>query len=112
LLLAAACRAVGDDETAALETAVARRTLAELGARPDLELLGGGAPVPATPDGLTPREIEVLRLVATGATNREIADRLVLSERTVARHVANIFVKIGVSARAAATAYAYDHDLV
>jgi len=50
--------------------------------------------------------------VATGASNREVAEQLVLSERTVARHVANIFVKIGVSARAAATAYAYDHQLV
>jgi DNA-binding NarL/FixJ family response regulator len=61
---------------------------------------------------LTPREIEVLRLVATGATNREIADSLVISDKTVARHVSNMFAKLGVSSRAAATAFAYEHDLV
>jgi DNA-binding NarL/FixJ family response regulator len=64
------------------------------------------------PGGLTPREVEVLRVVATGATNREVADRLVISEKTVARHVSNIFVKLGVASRAAATAYAFQHELV
>ena len=62
--------------------------------------------------GLTARELEVLRLVAAGKTNRAIAADLFLSEKTVARHVSNIFVKLGVSSRAAATAYAYEHDLV
>ena len=63
------------------------------------------------PGGLTARELEVLRLVATGKTNRSIAADLFLSEKTVARHVSNIFTKLGLSSRAAATAYAYEHDL-
>jgi DNA-binding NarL/FixJ family response regulator len=62
--------------------------------------------------GLTPRELEVLCLVAAGRTNRQIADVLVLSARTVDRHVSNIFAKLGVSSRAAATAFAYEHELV
>jgi DNA-binding NarL/FixJ family response regulator len=72
-----------------------------------------GRGVPAAPDthGLTARELEVLRLVATGRSNREIAGDLVISEKTVARHVANIFTKLGVSSRSAATAFAYAHDL-
>ncbi len=61
---------------------------------------------------MSARELEVLRLVATGRTNRAIAGELFLSEKTVARHVSNIFVKLGVSSRAAATAYAYEHTLV
>jgi DNA-binding NarL/FixJ family response regulator len=61
---------------------------------------------------LTPREVEVLRLVATGATNRQIADSLVISDKTVARHVSNLFTKLGISSRAGATAYAYEHDIV
>ena len=62
--------------------------------------------------GLTPRELEVLRLVAAGETNRTIAAELVLSERTVHRHMSNIFAKLRVSSRAAATAYAYEHELL
>ena len=62
--------------------------------------------------GLTPREREVLALIATGRTNRAIATQLFISEKTVARHVANIFTKLGLTSRAAATAYAYKHDLV
>jgi ATP/maltotriose-dependent transcriptional regulator MalT len=114
VLLAEACRALGDDDTAALELAAARTTFAGLGARRDLAVLDGQPAADSAPatDGLTPRELEVLRLVASGATNRDIAASLVLSEKTVARHVANIFLKIGVSARAAATAYAYEHRLV
>jgi DNA-binding NarL/FixJ family response regulator len=61
--------------------------------------------------GLSAREVQVLRLVATGKTNRAIADELSISEKTVARHVSNIFVKLSLSTRAAATAYAYQHDL-
>jgi DNA-binding NarL/FixJ family response regulator len=61
---------------------------------------------------LTPREVQVLRLVASGMTNREIADKLFISEKTVARHLSNIFTKLALSSRTAATAYAYDHKLV
>ncbi len=66
----------------------------------------------ASADGLTAREVEVLRLVAAGKTNRAVAADLVISEKTVARHLSNIFDKLGVSSRAAATAYAYEHDLI
>jgi DNA-binding NarL/FixJ family response regulator len=76
-----------------------------------VEALSGKAPARAT-GGLTAREVEVLRLVAAGKTNRTIAADLVLSEKTVARHLSNIFTKLGLSTRAAATAYAYEHDLV
>ncbi len=114
VLLAAACRSLGDEDTAALELDAARTLFAALGAERDLAVLDHRADrsTDRTGDGLTPRELEVLRLVASGATNRDIAATLVLSEKTVARHVANIFLKIGVSARAAATAYAYEHRLV
>jgi DNA-binding NarL/FixJ family response regulator len=108
-----AYRALGDDDTAEMELDAARAAFYRLGAAPDLarvEELTGTA-VSETAAGLTPREVEVLRLVATGKTNRAIADELFLSERTVARHVSNIFTKLGVSSRAAATAYAYQHDL-
>ena len=63
-------------------------------------------------EGLTQRELEVLRLLASGKTNRGIAQALVISEKTVASHVSHIFTKLGVTSRTAATAYAYDHDLV
>jgi len=62
--------------------------------------------------GLTERELQVLRLVATGDTNKAIAAELALSERTVDRHVSNILTKLGVPSRTAATAYAYQHQLV
>jgi DNA-binding NarL/FixJ family response regulator len=87
----------------------------ELGAAPDiarLDALAGDGGAPHDSQRLTARELEVLRLVASGKTNREIAARLVLSERTVDRHVSNIFAKLGVSSRSAATAYAYEHALV
>jgi ATP/maltotriose-dependent transcriptional regulator MalT len=112
-LMGAACRALGDHESAALELAAARRTLVELGAAPDvarLDALDGGGR--SRPEGLTERELQVLRLVTAGRTNKSIAAELVLSERTVDRHVSNIFTKLGVSSRAAATAYAYEHRLV
>jgi DNA-binding NarL/FixJ family response regulator len=106
-------RALGDDDTAEMELDAARAAFERLGAAPDLarveELTGTAASETAA--GLTPREVEVLRLVATGKTNRAIAAELFLSEKTVARHVSNIFTKLGVSSRAAATAYAYQHDL-
>jgi DNA-binding NarL/FixJ family response regulator len=85
----------------------------QLGAAPDVarvEQLAGRTTRPR--GGLTAREVEVLRLVASGRTNRAIAAELVLSEKTVARHLSNIFTKLGLSSRAAATAYAYENDLV
>jgi len=108
-----ACRALGDQDSAAMELDAARFAFQELGAAPDLaslETLTGRGPA-GQAGGLTPREVQVLRLVATGKTNRAIAAELVLSERTVDRHVSNIFTKLGVSSRAAATAWAYEHRL-
>ena len=70
------------------------------------------SPARGRTDGLSARELEVLRLVAAGRTNRQIAASLVISEHTVARHLQNIFAKLGVSSRAAATAFAFEHDLV
>ncbi len=127
VLIGRASRALGDEATAVIEFDAARTVFADLGAAPDLAQVGallrgaggsgvGGRVVAAGgPDtgsaGLTPREIEVLRLVAAGMTNRAIADTLVISEKTVARHVSNIFTKLDVSSRSAATAYAYEHGL-
>ena len=115
--IAQACRALGDDDAATLELDAAAATFDRLGAVPtwprSARLAAPGRPSPATSGtSLTDRECEVLRLVATGQTNREIADALVISEHTVARHLQNIFMKLGLSSRAAATAYAYEHDLV
>jgi ATP/maltotriose-dependent transcriptional regulator MalT len=113
VLLALACREVGDDDTADLELAVAAAVFRELGARPDVErvehLVSRRRPAP---HGLTQREVEVLRLVSGGSTNKEIAGELVLSERTVERHLSNIFTKLGVSTRSAATSFAYENGLV
>ena len=106
VLLAEACRALGDRESADREVDTARAIFQDLEAMPDLARLTGSDEL------LSPRELEVLRLVATGATNRAIAEKLVLSERTVDRHVSNIFTKLGVSSRAAATAYAFERQLV
>lgn len=105
---------LGDDDGAALELEAARAAFAELGARPDLERLDAQArPGAAGPShGLSPRELQVLRLLATGETNKSIAAELVLSERTVDRHVSNIYAKLAVSSRAAATARAYELQLV
>jgi DNA-binding NarL/FixJ family response regulator len=109
-----ACRELGDLEGAAMEFDAAREVFERLGASPDLARLqadaGGWKAGP--PGGLSAREIEVLRLVAAGLTNRAIAESLTISERTVDRHVSNIYTKLQVSTRAAATAYAYQHDLV
>ncbi|MGY1642758.1 LuxR C-terminal-related transcriptional regulator [Geodermatophilus sp. SYSU D00703] len=109
LLIAVACRGLGDRAGAELGLAAARRTFEELGARPDLERLARleGSP----PGGLSRRECEVLALVAAGRTNRAIATELAISEKTVARHVSNIFTKLGLSSRSGATAYAYRHGL-
>jgi DNA-binding CsgD family transcriptional regulator len=112
--IAMACRAVGDADTADLELAAARAVFGDLGAVRDVarvdELVTRAAAVKGS--GLSRREIEVLRLLANGRTNREIATELGISERTVDRHVSNIFAKLDVSTRSAATAYAYEHRLV
>jgi DNA-binding CsgD family transcriptional regulator len=114
VLIGLACRALGDDDTAEMELDTARWVFRQLGAAPDVARVealshAGAAPTPA---GLTAREMEVLRLVAEGRTNREIAKALILSDHTVRRHLQNIFNKIGVSTRAAATAFAFQRDLV
>ncbi|MFI5692393.1 LuxR C-terminal-related transcriptional regulator [Kribbella sp. NPDC051586] len=106
LLVGQACRALGDVDAEQMEIDSARAVFERLGAVVELAALDSDRAV-----GLSPRELEVLRLLATGATNRAIAEQLFLSERTVARHVSNIFGKLGVNSRSAATAYAYEHGL-
>jgi len=113
-LIGRACAALRDEDGARLETEAARAVYRELGAAPDLARLEApprGAPE-ERPHGLTARELQVLRLVAAGKTNKAIAAELFLSEKTVDRHLSNIFDKLGVSSRAAATAFAYEHRLV
>jgi DNA-binding CsgD family transcriptional regulator len=127
VLLGRACQALGDVDGARLELGAAREVFERLGAQPDLSGLaalaavasdsGAARPALRTPQAaggraLSARELEVLRLVAKGKTNKEIAGDLTLSEKTVDRHVSNIFTKIHVSTRAAATAHAYQHGLV
>jgi DNA-binding CsgD family transcriptional regulator len=114
VLIGRCCRELGDEDTAQMEFDAAAWVFRQLGAEPDLarvEALTRRKPVrPA--GGLTAREVEVLRLVAEGKTNRAIAADLFLSEKTVARHMSNIFAKLGISSRSAATAFAFEHDLV
>jgi len=113
VLIGLACRALGDDDTAALELEAATSAFEQLGALPDLARVEAFVrPELNETHGLTPRELEVLRLVAAGKTNRDIAKELVISEHTIARHVQNIFTKLRVSSRTAATAFAFEHDLV
>jgi ATP/maltotriose-dependent transcriptional regulator MalT len=113
VLIGRACRALGDEEAAALEHQAARAVFERLEARPDLARLDSPIPFAEQPSRhrLTRRELDVLRLVANGRTNKEIADTLCLSERTIDRHVSNILGKLDVPSRAAATAYAYHHKL-
>jgi DNA-binding CsgD family transcriptional regulator len=114
VLVGLACRALGDDDTCDLELEAARAVFERLGAAPDLARLEPlmRKAAPSDRHGLSARELEVLRLVAAGKTNRQIAAELVVSEHTIARHVQNIFAKLRVSSRTAASAYAFEHDLV
>jgi DNA-binding CsgD family transcriptional regulator len=114
VLIGHACRALGDHEAAGLEQQAARSVFDRLGAQPDLARLDvpetlarAGAESP-----LTARELQVLRLISSGRTNKEIADVLCVSERTIDRHVSNILGKLDVPSRAAATAYAFQHKLI
>ena len=113
-LLGRACRDLGDEDGWRLETEAARAVYRELGAAPDLARLEAPprGEEKTRPHKLTARELQVLRLVAGGKTNKAIAAELFLSEKTVDRHLSNIFDKLGVSSRAAATAFAYEHRLV
>jgi DNA-binding CsgD family transcriptional regulator/tetratricopeptide (TPR) repeat protein len=117
--LGEAYRGLGDDDSARVELDIACTLLEGLGAAPDVARLRGASTSslpPASPlplvSPLSLRELQVLRLVATGATNRSIADALYISVRTVDRHVSNLYTKLGVTSRTAATAFAYQHDLV
>ena len=114
VLIGLACRTLGDTAAAEMEFDAARWVFDQLGAAPDLARVDALSRA-ATPDaagGLSAREGQVLRLLAAGKTNRAIAAELFISERTVERHVSNIFIKLDVPSRAAATAYAYEHRLV
>jgi DNA-binding NarL/FixJ family response regulator len=115
VLIGIACAALGDRRSATLEFDNARTTFTELGARPDLDHLAGLTGLAVEPVGervLSDREHEVLVHLAGGKTNRQIADDLTISPHTVGRHVDHIFAKLGVTSRAAATAYAYEHGLM
>lgn len=114
VLIGLCCRELGDEGTAEMEFDAATWVFQQLGAAPDLarvEALSRKAAASAS-GGLTTREVQVLRLVAAGKTNRAIADELFISEKTVARHMSNIFTKLGLSSRSAATAYVYEHGLL
>jgi DNA-binding CsgD family transcriptional regulator len=114
LLIGEVFKHLGDRDGANLDLEAARQAFKQLGAGPDLARTEAAShrTAPASAGGLSVRELEILRALATGKTNRAIADGLCISEKTVARHVSNIFNKLGLSSRAAATAYAYEHRLV
>ena len=109
-LIGLCCRELGDRDTAELELNAARIAFAKLGAAPDLARIDAYLGKPKE-TSLTDREIEILKLIASGMTNRQIGGKLEISEKTVARHVSNIFMKLDLNSRAAATAYAYQHGL-
>ena len=111
VLVARALRELGDEESATAELAVAGRAFADLGAVPATQEVDRLL-VRARPGGLTDREVEVLRLVAKGRSNHDIARALVLSQKTVERHLSNIFTKLDVPSRTAAAAYAHEHGLI
>ncbi|HKQ01525.1 MAG TPA: LuxR C-terminal-related transcriptional regulator [Actinomycetes bacterium] len=114
VLVGLGCRALGDEEAAAMELDAACGVFAQLGAAPDLARVEALAHREAAwkAHGLTERELQVLRLLAAGKTNHAIASQLVVAEKTVDRHVTNLYTKLGVSSRAAATAFAYQHELL
>jgi DNA-binding CsgD family transcriptional regulator len=113
-LIGLACRSLGDEDSARLELEAARESFARLGAATDLVRIDASLGLDRDVDAheLTKRELEVLRLLSAGETNKQIASSLVVSVRTVDRHVSNIYAKLGVSSRAAATSYAHQHGLV
>ena len=111
VLVGCACRELGDEEAFRLELDAAKTVFEELGARPDIAAVESLTGAAVGTHGLSARELEVLRLIAKGSSNREIASALVISEHTVARHVQNIFRKLGVPSRTAASAFAYEHGL-
>jgi DNA-binding CsgD family transcriptional regulator len=106
-LVGLACRQLGDADAAEMELESAYDVFRQLGAAPDLGRIGKliRRAGPKVTGGLTGRELEIVRLVATGRTNRAIAEELVISEKTVARHMSNVFGKLGVSSRSAVTAF-------
>jgi ATP/maltotriose-dependent transcriptional regulator MalT len=115
VLIGQACHALADHDGARLQFSAARETFERLGARPDLARLDrivAATDAGAETHGLTRREIEVLYLIARGKANRAVANELHLSERTVHRHVSNIFTKLGVDSRTAAVAYGIKHRIV
>jgi DNA-binding CsgD family transcriptional regulator len=114
VLMGLACRLIGDDEAGGLEIGAARAEFERLGAAPEIARLDtiDKAASSAPPQGLTQRELQILRSIASGKTNKEIAADLFLSERTIDRHVSNILCKLDVPSRAAATAFAYKHKLL
>ncbi|TIP79318.1 MAG: response regulator transcription factor, partial [Mesorhizobium sp.] len=113
VMIGQACRALGDNDGAALELEAARTVFQHLGATPDVSRVDSLLDMrPIEARGLSARELQVLRLIASGKTNKEIANELHLSGKTVDRHVSNIFNKLDVPTRTAATAWAYEHRLI
>jgi DNA-binding NarL/FixJ family response regulator len=112
VLMGLALAAVGDAGSSRRDLEAARSTFRQLGAGPAADEVSRLLAPPTLPAGLTAREVEVLRLVASGRSNAQIATDLVLSEKTVARHLSNSFGKLDVGSRTAATAYAFEHGLV
>jgi DNA-binding NarL/FixJ family response regulator len=104
--LAVAHKGLGNDELAAADAATAENIYAQLGVEPG-QVCGSAAPA-----GLTRREMEILRCVAAGATNKQVAEQICISEKTVARHLANLYAKLGVSSRTAAVAWAHENNLL
>jgi DNA-binding CsgD family transcriptional regulator len=111
-LLGQAQRMAGDHDAAATSFAAAEALFEGIGARLDTTQVRDLTGKRTRPAGLTEREVEVLQLISAGKTNKDVAAELYLSEKTVSRHLSNIFTKIGVNSRAAATAYAYEHELL
>jgi DNA-binding NarL/FixJ family response regulator len=114
VLIGLACRALGDEDGASLEIDAAKSVFERLGAAPDLARIESLTKSASSSHahGLTPRELQVLRLVAAGGTNKVIASKLSLSEKTIDRHVSNILTKLDVSSRTAAATFAYRHKLI